>query len=287
MDISIIVPTYNRSLSVQRVVSLLAGEVQAHQLGDRVEIIVVDDASPDEVSGAIQAFLQSGLSSPIRYIRMPRRSGPSGARNAGVECSRGRVLAFIDDDVLPADDYIRAVIAVHGAHPEALVICGNLRPLRDDIYSRFWFYQYAAVFNPQAEFCTVPRLASGNCAIKRELLEIERPLFDESLPTREDHDLYLRLRQRGIPVYKSNRMLAFNDCRATLRGFLRQRLGYARGQERLVAKHGTALLSEDEALSRIPRAARFLHLYLALAVAGCGSRTWRRLRAMLPSGARR
>ena len=54
-------------------------------------------------------------------------------------------------------------------------------------------------------------LASGHFALKREVLDrLGEPLFDAALQRREDFDLYLRLRARGVEVYKCDRIVAFS-----------------------------------------------------------------------------
>ncbi len=118
-------------------------------------------------------------------------------------------------------------------------------------------------------------LASGHFSIKRSVLTKEHPLFDASLTSREDLDLYLRLKKQGIPSYKDDSILAFNDCRDTLTGFIKQRLWYGRGQEQLVAKHGKALVY---AQPHVPPNRRFLHLYMLLRLAQRGVRVWAAVR---------
>ena len=266
VQVSVIIPTRNRPDSLSRILTILTREVKCCNLADRVEIVVVDDASEPPVTDALPAHNLATGSRTVRIVRIPEHRGASAARNAGVDNSAGAVLIFLDDDIVPAEDYIRATIDVHRIHPEILVLNGNLRPLRNDVYSRFWFYYYASTFNRPGELYPVAMLASGNCSIKRSLLSIENPLFDPSLPTREDFDLYLRLKLRGVPIYKSDRILALNDCRNSLAGFISQRLRYAEGQRHLLAKHSHELLSQSQ-LKQAPRNWRFLHLNLALRLA--------------------
>ena len=134
-----------------------------------------------------------------------------------------------------------------------------------DIYSGFWFHHYNAVFNkPGEQFYAVGMLASGHFSMKRSLATRENPLFDASLTSREDYDLFLRLEKQGIPSYKDDRILAFIECRRTLIGFLRQRMWYGRGQDQLIAKHGSAFISSMQRRSVVPPVTRYVHLYLIL-----------------------
>jgi len=274
-ELSVIVPTRNRPEVLRRVVAALQAETQDHGLSPRVEIVVADDAGAPAASVSLGPLLGRDA---VRCLRLERHAGAAGARNAGVEAARGAILAFLDDDIVPAPDYLRATLAFHEGHPDVLVVNGNLRPLRDDVYSRFWFHLYDATFNRAGEVYPVPMLASGHCSIKRRLLEVEVPLFDPALITREDFDLYLRLRRRGVPIYKCDRILAFNDCRATLPAFVRQYAGYADGHELLIAKHGAEIVAASQAERPIRRDWRFAHLYLLLRLARGAVRLERRLR---------
>jgi glycosyltransferase involved in cell wall biosynthesis len=223
-------------------------------------VLLVDDGSEPACVARVRDFLRRHNHSFVRYLELPEKRGAGAARNAGVAASRGSVIAFLDDDVAPSNDYVRTVIQAHERHPEALVINGNLRTMHRNVYSRFWFHQYNAVFNrADEEFYTVEMLASGNVSVKRSVLARENPLFDVSLTAKEDLDLYLRLKKRGIPSYKDDSILAFNTPRSTLVGFLKQHAWYVRGQEQLIAKHGKGRspdAGEHPAQSALPSSVR-------------------------------
>ncbi len=266
--LSIIIPTYNPYRQPVRTVDVLVRQILTNELTDSVEVLIVDDGNEAELAARVRDHIVRQNHHFLRYLGLPENRGASAAYNAGVEASRGMLLAFLDDDIVPADDYICAIIRVHQQHQDALVINGNLLPLRNDVYSRFWFYYYDAIFNkPGEQFYTVKMLASGHVSMKRTLLDLENPLFDTSLTAREDFDLYLRLEKQGIPVYKDDSIVAFNDCRSNLYGFLKQRLWYGRGQEQLVAKHGVALIADKEKNYDVPPNKEYLHLYILLRLA--------------------
>ncbi len=83
--LSIIIPTYNRSHLLRRAVnSALAQTVED------IEVIVVDDASPESV--------QLPEHPKLRIIRLLENSGGAAARNAGAKAARGRWITYLDDD---------------------------------------------------------------------------------------------------------------------------------------------------------------------------------------------
>ena len=266
MQVSVIIPTHNRAAALDRILAILLREIGQHGLTGHVEIVVVDDASEPPAVVALLERYHASLGETLKVVRMEKNRGASAARNLGVEHSGGELLVFIDDDIVPADDYLRAVIEVHRSAPEKLVLNARLLPLRKDVYSRFWFYYYSSTFDKPGDLYQVPMLASGNCSIKRAVVSIENPLFDPALPTQEDFDLYLRLKARGIPVYMAKRILAFNDCRNSLLGFIVQRLRYAEGQQCLLRKYSREVLRSESDSRKAPINWRFLHLYLAFSI---------------------
>lgn len=88
-QVSVIIPTYNRSEFLRVAVS----SALAQTLQD-FEIIVVDDASEEDTGEVISQFEDKR----IRLIRHERNQGVSVARNSGVVNSRGKYIAFLDDD---------------------------------------------------------------------------------------------------------------------------------------------------------------------------------------------
>ena len=89
--LSVVIPTWNRA----RLVCEAIDSARAQRPG-AVEVIVVDDHSTD---GTFE-LLTERYGSSIKLLRMPRRSGPGAARNAGVRVATGELLAFLDSDDL-------------------------------------------------------------------------------------------------------------------------------------------------------------------------------------------
>ena len=252
-----------------RSLDALAAELDGNSLHDAVEVIVVDDGSNEGVRVQVRECLGRRWRGMVRYIEQPQNGGAAAARNAGAAASRGAVIAFLDDDIVPAPGFAAAWIGFHERHPRALIACGDLQTMHNDAYGGFWAHEYGGVFQrPGPVPYTVAMLSSGHFCIKRELLQIETSLFDESLTAREDFDLYLRLKKRGINVYKADGVLAVVECRRSLSAFFKQHAWYGRGQEQLERKYGRDLLIR-EASERQPTPPnwRYAHLYLVARIA--------------------
>lgn len=87
--VSVIIPTYNRTAFLRRAI-----ESVLRQTYEDFDIIVVDDASREDVQGIINDFHDSR----IRLIRHEVSTGEAGARNTGIRNSQGEYMAFLDDD---------------------------------------------------------------------------------------------------------------------------------------------------------------------------------------------
>lgn len=94
--ISIIVPVYNAEKTLERCISALIG--QTHQ---NIEIILVDDGSPDNCPAMCDAWAEKD--SRIRVIHKTN-GGLSDARNAGMAVATGELMAFVDSDDWIAPD---------------------------------------------------------------------------------------------------------------------------------------------------------------------------------------
>lgn len=88
--LSIVVPVYNVEAYLDECLVSLRGQEY-----EKVEIVVVDDGSPD---GSLAIARRHSLRDP--RVRIVRRTngGLSAARNTGVTAARGEFLAFVDSD---------------------------------------------------------------------------------------------------------------------------------------------------------------------------------------------
>jgi glycosyltransferase involved in cell wall biosynthesis len=89
--VSVIIPTFNRAALISRALD----SVIAQTFGDW-EVIVIDDGSTDSTRDVIAAY-QCRLGQRLRYLFQPN-AGCCSARNAGIELSQGRFVAFLDSD---------------------------------------------------------------------------------------------------------------------------------------------------------------------------------------------
>lgn len=90
-SVSVVIPAYKAQAFVGR-----AARSALSQTGVQVEVIAVDDASPDGTLAALQALADADPR--VRVISNPRNAGPSVSRNRGIDAARGDWIAILDAD---------------------------------------------------------------------------------------------------------------------------------------------------------------------------------------------
>jgi glycosyltransferase involved in cell wall biosynthesis len=137
-----------------------------------------------EERGVPQPPVSSGGALPVvRYLAAAQTHGPAAARNRGWQAGRGEIVAFTDDDCIPAPGWLRAGVAAFTA--EVLGVSGRVVMPLDGIPTD---YERDATGLARSQFVT------ANCFYRRSVLEMTGG-FDERFTAawREDTDLYFTL----------------------------------------------------------------------------------------------
>lgn len=191
-DVSIIIAAWRAEDSIaDAIASALAQDVD-------LEVIVVDDASPDGTAAAAQAVADPR----VQVLRLTDNGGPAVARNAGFAAARGTFLAVLDaDDAFEPGRLSRCLAAARGADivVDTIVI--------EDDGKRRALNPVAAVGRPTLDLADYVRL---NCPMARkDTLGYTKPLFrraflsahglsyDPSLRIGEDYMLMAEALARG------------------------------------------------------------------------------------------
>jgi glycosyltransferase involved in cell wall biosynthesis len=134
-DVSVCICTYNRRDSLLEVLrSLTRMDVPEHA---SFEVLVIDNNSADGTADAVRDPAWRTL--PLRYVHEARQ-GLSTARNAAVAEARGRVIAFLDDDVTVERDWLEKLVAAFGAGPAPAAV-GGPAILDSDLRRPSWWHE--------------------------------------------------------------------------------------------------------------------------------------------------
>ena len=93
MKISVIIPFCNELNLINRAVN---SALINSTFFDQVEIILINDGSFEE--SEIRSYFNNNLSKLIKIISNNYAKGPGGARNTGLDISKGDIIAFLDAD---------------------------------------------------------------------------------------------------------------------------------------------------------------------------------------------
>ena len=208
-----------------------------------VDVVVVDNA-PDDDSTRELVEATPG----VRYVCEPL-PGLDFARNRAVACGTGDVLAFVDDDVVVDEDWIRALRVAFSDHPEVGCVTGLVLPFAVGTDAQVRFEQrggfrrgfirqrYQGPSDPHDPLFPfgAGRFGAGcNMAFRRSVL-VELGGFDDALDTGPplpgggDLDIFFRVLRAGNALVYEPRAIVCHEHRDDHRGLRRQYWSWGTG----------------------------------------------------------
>ncbi len=103
--VSVVIPCFRHASMLEEAVASAVNQDYPH-----IEIIIVNDGSPDNVSETAHRLISSFPRRKIHLIEQDNK-GVSAARNAGLKASAGSVVMCLDADDLIAPSYISAGVS--------------------------------------------------------------------------------------------------------------------------------------------------------------------------------
>lgn len=191
VDISIIIPLYNKEKFIERTLKSVA----AQDIADW-ECIIVDDGSSDSSVEIVNNFIKVN---PGNWnLISQENSGQTSARNHGVSVAKGRYLAFLDADDLWPNDKLRLQFDALESNPEASLVLSAFAIFKD----HFAIPRLVRHGNPRRmnkRWLLMSGFGGGLESVgmvRRDVLS-GKDLFDPSLSTSSGLDLSLRLAEVG------------------------------------------------------------------------------------------
>lgn len=223
--ISIVIPTYNRPRSL---VACLQSIARLDYPQDRLEVIVVDDGSPQPVAAVID---DSRCSAGVVCYRQ-ENAGPAAARNLGADKAKGDFLAFIDDDCAPEAGWLKVMAAQLVDTPQSLVGGRTVNGLPNNLYAMTsqiivdMVYQHNNAQPHQAKF-----FATNNIIVPADTFR-RLEGFNPSFRTSEDREFCDRWLYHGQRMVYVPDAVIYHSHNLKLRSFCRQHFEYGRGAYR-------------------------------------------------------
>lgn len=247
--VSVVIPFYD--VTDQGLFETLSALADTPQV---VEVIVVDDASPDpslaaraEQAARVDAAGRGG--SDCSVVRLGRNCGPAAARNAGAARATGKWLAFVDSGVVPDEGWLNALLSVAELDGSALVAPRIRGPKPSaaaggsavsrvlDRYERLRSpLDLGSRPSPVHAGAVVSFVPSACVLVGRDPFDALGG-FDESLRYGEDVDLVWRMDEANWSVRYVPEASATHPARTALRPWLLQRFRYGRSIGPLADRH--------------------------------------------------
>lgn len=208
-DVSVVIPAYGHAAYIREAIdSALAqrGE-EGGEGGVTLEVIVVNDGSPDHTAEVLRPLVDAGT---IQYVEQPN-AGQATARNRGIALARGEFIALLDDDDRwPTGEggggggggKLAWQVEAMRREPEAVLVYGDWAMMNAE--GRLSDYRTknfpsGNVSDLLLEGCAI--LSPGQTLIRRTALDAVGG-FAADIWGSDDWDLYLRLSKLGPFIYE-------------------------------------------------------------------------------------
>lgn len=126
VDFTVVIPTYNGAQRLPRVLDALRSQIDTDSI--QWEILVVDNNSHDSTQQVIESYQITWTGSPNLRYTFEKQQGAAFARQQGMQVAQSEWIGFIDDDVIPASDWVATAYAFRKSCPHLGAYGGQIHP---------------------------------------------------------------------------------------------------------------------------------------------------------------
>ncbi len=212
--ISLIIPTHNRSHTLVKVLDSFFAQKYL------TEIIIVDDASTEDLPTVLRPFTQKYPQIPLRLLRNDEKRGAAYCRQRGIQIAYGEYILFADDDLFLENNYTEVCLRKIRSG-EAQIVSGRLcyrfaDESIDKAISRFGIGDNdRAPFDPYLFRLNISSRFQGDLVLpfthavylcSKELLQSIKidPHYSKGNGFREETDPQVGLLARGVKIVMTN-----------------------------------------------------------------------------------
>ena len=214
--ISIIIPTFNGGARIQNCLDSLLKQT----VGRNAEILIVDDGSTDNTIEVVNQF-------PGVRVITQANAGPAAARNRGAAEARGAIILFTDDDCVPMQDWLDAMLAPF-EDPEVVGAKGVYRTHQKSLAARFVQIEYEDRYRLMAGLSSIDFIDTYSAAFRRDRF-LEMTGYDTSFPVAcaEDIELSYRMSARGWKMKFVPNAIVYHTHPDTFSKYLKKKYKFA------------------------------------------------------------
>lgn len=185
MELSIIIPCFNREKTIERAIKTVINQTVFLNEQVEFEIIVVDDSSDDN---SVQV-IESMHSKYVNLIKLEENKGGNYARNVGIKHAKGEYIAFQDSDDAWLPQKIEKQLNIL-KNTDADVVFSSLISRDGDLESVVPL-QIDEGFATKEDFLSFNKMSTQVMVGKNDCFK--ECLFDEELSRFQDWEIALRL----------------------------------------------------------------------------------------------
>lgn len=116
-NFSVAIRTYNRAKYLPELLEKLRSQINTDNIS--WEIVIVDNNSTDNTANIIQQYQRDWKKNfPINYY-FESKQGASFARQRAIKEAKAPLIGFLDDDNIPAPDWVASAYTFGQAYPQA------------------------------------------------------------------------------------------------------------------------------------------------------------------------
>ena len=231
--VTAIIPAYNRSHCIGRALESVLAQTQPPG-----EVLIVDDASTDDLAAALVPF-----GDQVRCIRHDRNLGAAAARNTGFQAATGDWIAFLDsDDVWHKDKQAQQLAFL--ARRDLTASCTGFETVTGNTVKEAW-RPYAETLSESDAVWGCYTSPGSTLVVRRDAL-VASGAYDAAFARFEDWDLMLRL----VLDYPGQIGFLNRPLAAIHLGSNTSRPEWNDSLDRMLSKHGAALQARDGKLYR-------------------------------------
>lgn len=157
-----------------------------------LELVIVDDASTDGTS----AILQDLADPRVRVLHLESAMGPSAARNAAFDHSRGDLVALLDSDDRSAPCRLERQVEFLTSHTAHVLVGSSFRLINDVGADIGWSPVLLDDLELRRDVFTRNPFANSAVLVQRDALA-RAGGWDDRLRVGEDYDLWVRVLEHG------------------------------------------------------------------------------------------
>lgn len=187
--VSVIVPTYNRPDTLKKTLESIASQTYK-----RIEAVLVNDAGED-VSTIVDAFRERLF---IKYLVHKENKGLAAARNTAIKHTTGKYIAYLDDDDIFYEDHVETLVNFLENNDYKVAYTDAYRVWQEKENGRYVAKRkdFPYSFDFESDLILAQNLFPVLCIMHDKSCIDEVGLFDESLTTHEDWDLWIRMSRK-------------------------------------------------------------------------------------------